>query len=133
MIGDQPSWSSLKIFMKFFIDTCEEEHCRFWLATWNIKTDANGCLQWYFSRILLKLWLFVLRCNGMIAPSTNFNTLSNIVVTTKKGTFYAIEIHTESTLLKAFNSSNSIKNLSVHPSTGEPDTYSCYTHTHVIT
>ena len=86
-----------------------------------------------FFKDFVKTLTVFLRCNGMIAPSTNFNTLSNIVVTNKKGTFYAIEIHTESTLLKAFNSSNSIKNLSVHSSTGEPDTYSCHTHTHAIT
>ena len=33
-----------------------------------------------------------------MAPSTNFNTLSNLVVPIK-GTFYAIEIHTKSALI----------------------------------
>ena len=43
----------------------------------NVIIDTNEFLHWYFSKILLNLLSVFLSCNGLMAPSTNFNKNKN--------------------------------------------------------
>ena len=83
-------WRFSENFCKiFYRHLWRKNTADFWLATSNIKINANDFRHWSFSKVLLTLSVF-LRCNGLMVSSANFNTLWNIAFSIKK---YFLRVH----------------------------------------